>query len=135
MTSSRPYLLRALYQWIIDNGLTPHLLVNAPADTEDLEIPWDFVESGKIVLNVSPMAVRGLLLADEAVRFNARFRGRAMDIYIPMNYVLAIYARENGQGMLFGEPETSDTAPAEPSDTSAKAPKRPSGPPHLRVVK
>ena len=142
MTSSRPYLLRALYQWIADNGLTPHLLVGAPVDAEDLQIPWDFVEGGKIVLNVSPTAVRGLVLGDQDVAFNARFRGQPMDVLIPIQRVLAIYARENGQGMLFGDGDTAaaeaeadtDTDTDQAAEQSEQQSKR-SAAPHLRVVK
>jgi stringent starvation protein B len=129
MTSSRPYLLRAIYQWIVDNGLTPHILVNA--EDEQVQVPRQYVEQGKIVLNIAPMAVHGLMLGNEDVTFNARFGGTPMDIYVPMGRVLAIYARENGQGMMFGEEEDGDGPP--PDDTGGDEP----GPsrPHLKVVK
>ena len=129
MTSSRPYLLRAIYQWIVDNGLTPHILVNA--EDEQVQVPRQYVEQGKIILNIAPMAVHGLTLGNEDVTFNARFGGTPMDIYVPMGRVLAIYARENGQGMMFGEEEDGDEPP--PDDTGGDEPG--SSRPHLKVVK
>lgn len=129
MTPSRPYLLRAIYQWIVDNGLTPHILVNA--EDEQVQVPRQYVEQGKIILNIAPMAVHGLTLGNEDVTFNARFGGTPMDIYVPMGRVLAIYARENGQGMMFGEEEDGDEPP--PDDTGGDA--AGSSRPHLKVVK
>ena len=131
MTSSRPYLIRALYQWIVDNGMTPYILVNA--ESPDLVIPRDFVQDGKIVLNVAPMAVQGLILADDLISFNARFSGKSMDLSIMVSSVLAVYAKENGQGMMFGEEEdgTTPTDPASPTDNSPPKAKKPA----LRVVK
>jgi len=129
MTSSRPYLLRAIYQWIVDNGLTPHILVNA--EDEQVQVPRQYVEQGKIILNIAPMAVHGLTLGNEDVTFNARFGGTPMDIYVPMGRVLAIYARENGQGMMFGEEEDGDEPP--PDDTGGD--ESGSSRPHLKVVK
>lgn len=129
MTPSRPYLLRAIYQWIVDNGLTPHILVNA--EDEQVQVPRQYVEQGKIILNIAPMAVHGLTLGNEDVTFNARFGGTPMDIYVPMGRVLAIYARENGQGMMFGEEEDGDEPP--PDDTGGD--EAGSSRPHLKVVK
>ncbi|HHO59431.1 MAG TPA: ClpXP protease specificity-enhancing factor [Thiotrichales bacterium] len=110
MTSSRPYLVRAIYQWICDNGLTPYLLVDATA--EDCMVPVEHIQDGKIILNIAPMAVSGLVLGDEAVTFSARFSGRSESIYAPIEAVLAIYARENGQGMMFADDEEPATRPA-----------------------
>ncbi len=101
MTSSRPYLIRALYEWIVDNGFTPYMLVDT--SLEVVEVPRAFVENGRIILNISPEATHSLVLGNEAVTFNARFSGTAMDVHVPVVSVLAIYARENGQGMMFGE--------------------------------
>lgn len=131
MTSSRPYLIRALYQWIVDNGLTPYLLVDA--ESPDLVIPREFVQDGKIVLNVAPMAVQGLILADDLISFNARFSGSSMDLSIMVSSVLAVYAKENGQGMMFGEEAdgTTPTDPSTPPDDSSSQSKKPT----LRVVK
>jgi stringent starvation protein B len=131
MTSSRPYLIRALYQWIVDNGMTPYILVDA--ESPDLVIPREFVQDGKIVLNVAPMAVQGLILADDLISFNARFSGKSMDLSIMVGSVLAVYAKENGQGMMFGEEEdgSTPTDPTSPADDSTPKAKKPT----LRVVK
>ena len=126
MTSSRPYLVRALYQWIVDNRMTPHLLVDAAR--EGVQVPDQYVKEGKIVLNVDPGAVQGLELGDDLVRFNARFNGRAMNVRFPTLAVLAVYARENGQGMMFGDQAGAEPPPQPPD---AEPPKRPG----LRVVK
>ena len=101
MTSNRPYLLRALYDWICDNHQTPHLLVDASGD--DLNIPHEFVEDNRIVLNISPSAVRDLDLSNDYINFKARFSGKSMSVYFPVEAVLAIYAKENGRGMIFPE--------------------------------
>ena len=104
MTPKRPYLLRALYEWIVDNDLTPHLVVDATI--VGTVVPQNFVSEGQIVLNISPTAVQGLQLADHEVRFNARFGGQPMQVIVPMTAALAIYARENGAGAMFeAEPE------------------------------
>ena len=121
MTSSRPYLLRAVYEWIVDNDLTPQIVVDA--QQKQVEVPTAYVRDGRIVLNVSPTAVRGLKLGNEWVEFSARFGGSAFDVVVPVDAVLAIMARENGTGMSFPEPR-SDQPPQEP-------PRRP----HLKVVK
>lgn len=127
MSSSRPYLIRAIYQWIVDNGMTPYLLVDA--GDEDMAIPRQYVEDGKIVLNIAPMAVRGLTLGNEEIEFNARFGGQPMEVVIPIANVLATYARENGQGMMFQD-ENDDRPPPTGGDD-----KEDSGRPSLRVVK
>jgi stringent starvation protein B len=91
MTSSRPYLLRAIYEWIVDNSMTPYLLVDAT--TEDVQVPTEHVSNGKIILNISPAAVMGLELGAEEVSFNARFSGKPMSVNAPMKAVLAIYSK------------------------------------------
>ena len=121
MTSSRPYLLRAVYEWIADNDLTPQIVVDAQQDR--VRVPTAYVREGKIVLNISPGAVKGLSLGNEWVEFSARFGGAPFDVAVPVHAVLAIMARENGTGMSFPEPD-SDRPPAQPQ-------KRPS----LKVVK
>lgn len=131
MTPSRPYLLRGLYEWIVDNGLTPHLLVNA--DGQGVSAPVEFAEAGRLVLNVSPTAVRDLSLSNEAVAFNARFGGTPQAVYVPVAEVLAIYARENGQGMLFTDEHGGDDPPPSDDGNSDSTPVRPG--PGLRVVK
>ncbi len=110
MKLKRPYLLRALYEWILDNRCTPHLLVDA--DYPGTLVPRQFVKEGKIVLNISPTAVRDLLMDDAAVSFNARFSGVPMKVRLPILSVLGIYARENGEGMLF--PVEQDSPDPEP---------------------
>ncbi|WP_426417072.1 ClpXP protease specificity-enhancing factor [Aestuariirhabdus sp. LZHN29] len=136
MSPSRPYMVRALYEWIVDNECTPYLLANAMA--EGVAVPQEFVNEGQIVLNVSPTAVRELLMTNEEVEFNGRFGGRPMHIYIPIHAVMAIYARENGQGMVFEVEEGLDPDPDTSiggGDTVKKMPSKPSGRPSLKVVK
>lgn len=111
MHSSRPYLIRGLYEWLIDNKLTPHLVVDATYP--DVEVPRQFVQNGQIVLNVAPHAVKGLFIENQATGFNATFGGAPMQVLIPTKALLAIYAKENGAGMVFGhepelEPDTTD---------------------------
>jgi len=133
VTSNRPYLIRALYEWLVDNQQTPYFLVDA--ERPDVVVPHEYVEEGRIVLNVGPTAVRDLDLGNEAVSFNARFGGHAHDIYVPPDAVLGVYSRENGQGMLFPEEES----PEGPGDGPEEPPTPPSGGgrgrPTLKVVK
>ena len=124
MTSNRPYLIRAINEWLIDNQLTPHLLVNA--DAEGVDVPQNFIQDGKIVLNIGPHAVEGLRITNEEVTFLARFSGVSQLISFPVSAVLAVYARENGRGMMFNEDEDP-----EPDDSGPKPDVRPS----LKVVK
>src|SRR5476649_2230872 len=98
MNSSRPYLIRALYEWIVDNDCTPHMLVNA--EYPSVQVPQGFANDGQIVLNVSPSAVRHLHMDNEAVSFEGRFGGVPHTLYVPVGAILGIYARENGQGMV-----------------------------------
>ena len=130
MTSSRPYLVRAMYQWIVDNGTTPYLLVDAENDTS--QVPTDHIQDGKIVLNIAPMAISGLTLGDDAISFSARFSGKSQTIHVPIEAVLAIYARENGQGMMFTEEDgaLANESDDDDPDTDPDKPK-----PTLRVVK
>ncbi len=130
MTSMRPYLLRALYDWIVDNGFTPYMLVNA--DHDNVEVPHQYVENGQIILNISPRAVQGLTLDNEWVSFTARFSGRPFSVFVPTIAVLAIYARENGKGMFF-QPEETDETPPPPPESPPKPPRRQK--PVLRRVK
>lgn len=134
MNTSRPYLLRALYEWIVDNDCTPHLLVNAEAP--DVQVPPGYAHDGQIVLNVSPSAVRHLHMDNQAVSFEGRFGGVAFTLYIPVEAVMAIYARENGQGMVFEvEPPVTGSGPDEGGPASDGEPPKPSGRPSLKVVK
>lgn len=139
MTSSRPYLMRALYEWILDNDCTPYILVNALGDAVD--VPPEHVKDGQIILNISPAAVQNLLIDNDSVQFDGRFAGVARPVFMPIGAVLGIYARENGQGMIF-DPEGMQPDPSGPgggdkpesdsgSDKSADKPRKPS----LRVVK
>lgn len=132
MTSSRPYLIRAMYEWIVDNGMTPYIVVNAKAD--NVQVPTDYIEDGKIILNISPQASRGLHLENDRIVFSARFSGQAIQIFTPPMAVLAIYAKENGKGMIFGEDDEGESgaAPVPGGETAAK----PSGKkPSLKVIK
>jgi stringent starvation protein B len=125
MTSLKPYLIRSIYEWILDNNLTPHLLVDAENDKAVL--PQQFIEDGKIVLNIRPQAIQGLSLANDEITFNARFSGNPMHIIVPVKSVLAIYSKETGKGMVFDlEEDEADEPPPE-----ITPPKKP----HLRVVK
>ena len=132
MTSSQPYLIRGIYDWIIDNGMTPYLLVNAENDYA--MIPRDFVEDGKIVLNINPSAISDLQLGNDYIMFNARFSGKAMEVSVPVIAVLAIYARENGQGMMFDE-NTNNLPPTPPEDNTPPEKPKKSEKPQLKVVK
>lgn len=137
MNSSRPYLLRAIHQWIVDNDCTPYLLVNANAP--GVTVPREYIENEKIILNISPTAAHDLLLGDEEVVFNARFGGRPMEVVAPVNAVLAIYARENGQGMLFTDEagEEDDSASGEKQDSADRSEETETTPkrPNLKVIK
>ncbi|WP_339036921.1 ClpXP protease specificity-enhancing factor [Serratia symbiotica] len=104
MTPRRPYLLRALYDWLLDNQLTPHLVIDVTCP--GIQVPMEFARDGQIVLNIAPHAVGNLELSDDEVRFNARFGGMPRQVSVPMAAVQAIYARENGAGSLF-EPEAA----------------------------
>ena len=130
MTPSKPCVIRAIYDWIVDNNCTPHLLVDAEA--EGVEVPRDYVTDGQIVLNVSPSAVVNLQLSNESVSFSGRFGGVPVDIMVPVDGVIGIYARENGQGMIFDEESDLDFDP-EPPETDPTPPS--SDRPSLRLVK
>jgi stringent starvation protein B len=111
-SSTRPYLIRALYEWCTDNGLTPYVAVQVD---DAVQVPREYVKDGEIVLNISFDATSGLELGNEYVAFSARFAGKARDIMIPVDHVIAIYARENGQGMAFPRPvQAAADTPASP---------------------
>lgn len=128
MTPLKPYLVRAIHEWILDNNSTPYLLVNATH--EGVEVPRQYVEDGRIVLNLRTEATQGLSLGDDWIEFNARFGGRPTHVSVPVNAVLAIYASENGQGMVFDVEDGNDKQPTPPEP---QPPVR--GRPTLRVVK
>ncbi len=137
MTPSRPYLMRAFYEWLLDNEMTPLLLVDANAKL--VQIPQQYARDGQIVLNIAPQAVVALTMDNEAVSFNARFGGVPHQLYIPMAAVLGIHSRENGAGTFF-PPEPAYEAWLEADEvTNAESDKnpdvRPDGRPVLRVIK
>lgn len=117
MTSHRPYLLRALYEWIADNGLTPHLLVDATRP--QVLVPTHAVKDGRIVLNVAERAVAGLEMTNELIAFSARFGGVSHSVSVPVSAVLAIYARENGQGMALPPEDDADVEEGEDEPRTA----------------
>ncbi|MCP3850458.1 MAG: ClpXP protease specificity-enhancing factor [Gammaproteobacteria bacterium] len=114
MTLSRPYLLRAIYDWLADNDQTPYLLVDATA--EGVVVPMEHVQDDKIILNISLTATRDLELSNEGVTFNARFSGKPMLVNVPIMATLALYSKENGRGMMFPV-EGSDEDPLNPDPT------------------
>ncbi|KAA0014254.1 ClpXP protease specificity-enhancing factor [Billgrantia pellis] len=111
MSSSRPYLARALYEWLLDNEQTPYIVVDA--EQSGVSVPRQFVQNGQIVLNVGPSAVRELRIENDAISFNARFSGQPMQVVVPTPALVAIYSRENGVGMVFGHEPTMPEPQAE----------------------
>lgn len=153
LTSTKPYLVRALYEWILDNGLTPHLLVDA--QYPGTQVPPEFVQDGQIVLNLAPTAVRNLVIGNDRIHFGARFGGVARELSVPSEAVLGIFTRENHQGMVFPQPEYPRETPALGNSAPGGEPKarlrdasgagkatgkqgtkdKPKGGPNLKVVK
>lgn len=150
MSSNRPYLLRAMYEWIVDNQCTPHLLVDVSDDR--VKVPREHVRDGQIVLNINPTAVGQFHWDNDHVEFSARFAGVSRSMWIPMSSVLAIYARENGEGMAFtvdadeGQDDGQESADVESQNASSQADGDDETPPpapvtpigsrsHLKVVK
>jgi stringent starvation protein B len=141
MTSNRPYLIRAIYEWIIDNGMTPHLMVDAEHPSS--VVPLEFADNGRIVLNIAPQAVQAFHIGNDLIRFSARFGGRPFSIELAPQAVLGLFARENGQGMLF--PDEESVAREQDRETAAQGEARGDGAghddehkpsrPNLRVVK
>lgn len=128
MTPLKPYLIRAIYDWILDNQLTPHLLVDA--ENPNAVLPMQFVQDGRIILNIRPQAVEALDLGNTAIEFNTRFSGKSTYVKAPISAVLAIYAKENGKGMVFeAEESQNDEPPPAPPEPPKKAK------PALRVLK
>lgn len=125
MTSQKPYLIRAIYEWLLDNQGTPYILVNAMLD--GVQVPHDYINDGKIVLNIAPDAVNNFHADNEWISFSARFSGKPMELFIPITAVLAIYGKENNQGMFFSDEEPSPP----PSRTITTNTQRPG----LKVVK
>ncbi|WP_240207117.1 ClpXP protease specificity-enhancing factor [Vibrio sp. CyArs1] len=157
MTPRRPYMLRAFYDWLVENDLTPHIVVDAMLP--GVRVPQEFIQDGQIILNIAPRAVGQLELGNEAITFHARFGGRPHSVIVPLYSVQAIYARENGAGTMFEpedaylsieEEETIEATPvsglsvaSEPEVTESEInspdgddePPKPKGRPSLRVVK
>lgn len=141
MDSSKPYIIRALHEWISDNNYTPLLLVSSIH--KDVQIPSGIDEDGKVVLNISYGATQNLEMVNEGVMFDARFSGVSQNLYVPTDSILAIYARENGQGMMFGEgddgeiPDPTDTSSNKKHSTLKSVPKdkQKGGKSFLKVVK
>ncbi|KAA0873919.1 ClpXP protease specificity-enhancing factor [Nitrincola tapanii] len=143
MTPSRPYLLKALYEWISDNEWTPYIAVDT--QVQGVMVPEQFVQDGQIVLNIAMSAVRDLFMDHTGVSFNARFGGVPMNVFVPTAAVLAIYARENGQGMGFGvepgvealmqEAEAAEELPHSNDEPPREVPPRAEGKPKLTIVK
>jgi stringent starvation protein B len=138
MTSQRPYLVRAIHEWICDNDETPLILVDATRD--GVRVPESFVRDGRIVLNVSPEATDALQLGNETIAFTARFNGVPEPVELPVSSVLAVYSRESQHGMLFAAGEDGDIASSgleddedDPGPDGTEPP--PKGRAHLRVVK
>ena len=133
MTSNRPYLMRAIYEWILDNDMTPHVLIDATM--QDVDVPQHYVEEGRIILNISPGAVQQFAIDDNCLAFNARFGGRPSSIYAPIGSIRAIYAAENSEGMMFEAlPESEESGDVDP-EPEPPAPPPQSKRPALRVVK
>jgi stringent starvation protein B len=132
--SRRPYLLRAMHEWISDSNQTPHIVVDA--SLEGVEVPRQYVQGGKIILNVSSNATSLLSLGNDLVRFRARFGAATYDVSVPIVAVLGIYARETGQGMIFSEADTPQPPPVPPSDpTPPPAGEGKRTKPTLKVIK
>jgi stringent starvation protein B len=138
LTPTRPYLARAIYEWICDNNLTPYLLVDATQPYTD--VPQQFVQDGQIVLNLAPHSVHMLNMSNDAISFSARFSGASKDLYIPMNAILGLYARENGQGLFFDPEEYANVQieedalksnKSDETETTTDAPKKKSS---LRIL-
>ncbi len=131
MTPIRPYLLRAVYDWIVDNNYTPYILVDTRQD--GVVVPTQHIENNKIILNLSPGSVRNLSFENDWVMFNARFSGVARDIEVPISAVNAIYAKENGQGMVFDQNQEEAIQPEPATQNPPK--KKPPSKPSLKIVK
>ncbi|MDR2219213.1 MAG: ClpXP protease specificity-enhancing factor [Methylobacillus sp.] len=133
-SSTKPYFLRAMYEWCTDNGYAPHIVVTVDANTR---VPPGYVKNGEIVLNISFSATKDLLIANDALTFSARFSGNPFDIYVPVGAVKGIFARETGQGMFFEReelqpnPQTTDEPPKPPQGPTSVKRQRPS----LKIVK
>jgi stringent starvation protein B len=120
--STKPYLIRAIHQWCTDSGFTPYIAVLVD---EAVRVPHEFVKNGEIVLNISPLATNRLQLGNDSIEFQARFGGVAREVFVPIDKVIAVYARENGQGMAFEVARGAAPAGVEPQAPAAGAPRPP----------
>lgn len=118
ITPTRPYMVRALYQWIEDNALTPYLMVDATAD--NVQVPKEHVQDGRIVLNIASRATGNMSMGNDYIHFSARFGGVSQEIWVPLQAVMGIYAKENSQGMFFDPNEYDDYVPEEDAATASK---------------
>jgi len=135
VTSRRPYLLRAMHEWITDNTQTPHIVVDA--GVQGVKVPPQHVKDGRIILNISLNAAQGLSIGNETLSFRARFGGVSQNIVVPIPAIIGIYARESGQGMIFGDNDGPVGTPETPPPSPPSASPSPAGPrkSHLKVVK
>lgn len=134
MTPSKPYLIRAIYDWLVDNELTPYIVVDTTCDT--VQVPLEHVEEDRIILNISPKACRGLHLENDRIVFSARFSGVVKQLYFPPSSVTAVYAKENGRGMVFSEEDDSgDDDPPKVTPPSGGSDHSRRGRPSLKIVK
>lgn len=131
MVTIKPYLIRAAYQWALDSGQTPHLLVDATVF--GVTVPAEYIEDGRIVLNIDPQATSNLLIGDDLIEFRARFSGEPYEISAPISSVLGVYARENGEGISFPPETVIDREEAEDEEAGSSAPPR--GKPDLKIIK
>ncbi len=131
LSSSRPYLIRAINEWLLDNSLTPHLIVDA--STLQVSVPQELVKDGRIIFNISPLATSGLCIDNDKVCFEARFSDRQYSVSFPVSAVLAIYARENGRGIMF--PEAIEIGVADDAATDNAMEKKALRKSHLRLIK
>lgn len=133
MNSSVPYLIRAINEWILDNGCTPYLILDIAV--EGISVPMEYAKDGQIVLNISPVATRNLCIDADGVAFSGRFSGVAHEIYAPIEAVLGIVAKENGEGMWFPKETVEGADDSPPPDDTPPDGDPPKGPPNLKVVK
>ncbi len=142
MNSKRPYLFRAMYDWILDNNLTPHIVVDTTV--ENVSVPPAFIEDDKITLNLAPLAVTGFAMSNESLEFKASFGGRLLHLYIPMEAIMVIYALENNHCLVFGANEIhkgiimnmeGEDGGSSDGGGDIEPPDRPKGPPKLSIVK
>ncbi len=133
MTSQKPYLVRAIYEWLLDNQLTPYLLANTAVD--GIQVPHEYINDNKIILNIAPDAINNFHTDNEWISFSARFSGKPMELFIPISAIQAIYGKENNEGMFF-----TDEEPSPPTHSHSSTPSQSSTPPKktqpkLKVVK